>query len=304
MSDATKSKRLDDIERELSPKQLAIRLADEIRRYPTQSDFFKAIAKSSYRQSPFIFPFYALAQQVKERYPLNTQEDLKNATEALQKVHMEFHGLKTLITMINTAIEDNAAMKKLRIESLQNKLHTLLLKECVVHAGVDETTSKSQALLRLSSDLEDWADDSAELLAAGSVCKTAVKIIQERYFSSHPFLYNDIEIAFEKTNQAVRDAITEFNKFAATRNLLATQTVDRQQQNDLAKMVLSDRNSRLAIEIDGVEERVKMFAEVIVAEWLRWAKFHGTGDLLREAQKYEEFVWKHVRQEIGREPRR
>jgi hypothetical protein len=304
MSDASKSKRLDEIEQELSPKQWGIRIADEMRSYPSQYEFLNSIAKSTYRQSIFIRPYYALAQQAKECWPGNDQTDLQNAKDAMQKRHMEFHALKTLISNINAAIGDKAVMRKLKIESQLNRFHTLILKECVVHTGVDETTSKSQALLRLTPGLEDWADDSAELLADGSVYKTAVKLIQERYFSGHLILYVDIEIAFEKTNQTVRDAIAEFNKFAATRIASPTETIGNEQHEDeTANIVLSDRNSRLAIDIDGVEKRAEIFAEVVAAQWLQWAKFHGAAELLREKQKYEDFVWKHGRQEMGLEPR-
>ena len=53
MNNTAKSKRLDKIELQLTPKQWAIRLADEMRRYPSQKDFLKAIGKGTYRQSPF-----------------------------------------------------------------------------------------------------------------------------------------------------------------------------------------------------------------------------------------------------------
>jgi hypothetical protein len=47
MNNTAKSKRLDKIELRLTPKQWAIRLADEMRRYPSQGEFMKAIAKGT-----------------------------------------------------------------------------------------------------------------------------------------------------------------------------------------------------------------------------------------------------------------
>ena len=41
MNNTAKSKRLDKIDLQLTPKQWAIRLADEIRQYPSQEDFMK-----------------------------------------------------------------------------------------------------------------------------------------------------------------------------------------------------------------------------------------------------------------------
>jgi hypothetical protein len=62
MNNAGKSKRLDKIELQLTPKQWAIRLANEMGRDPSQEDFHRAMCNGTYRQSPSTKPFYALAE--------------------------------------------------------------------------------------------------------------------------------------------------------------------------------------------------------------------------------------------------
>ena len=47
MNNDAKNKRLDKIELHLTPKQWAIRLADEMRRYDSQQDFLKAVGKGT-----------------------------------------------------------------------------------------------------------------------------------------------------------------------------------------------------------------------------------------------------------------
>ena len=97
MNNSAESKRLDKIELQLTPKQWAIRLADEGRRYPSLEAFMKGIAKGTYRQSPFAAPFYWLPEQANERWP----KDARREFELSNKLRMEFQALKTLINSIN-----------------------------------------------------------------------------------------------------------------------------------------------------------------------------------------------------------
>jgi hypothetical protein len=49
--------RLDKIEVQLTPKEWAIKLVDEIRRYPSKPEFLLAIAKGTFRESPYVKRF-------------------------------------------------------------------------------------------------------------------------------------------------------------------------------------------------------------------------------------------------------
>ena len=137
MNDNTNSKRLDKIEPQLTSKLWAIRLANEMRRYPSQKDFQKAIGKGTYRESPSIKPFYALRQQAHERWPENYRKEV-----ALnRKLRMEFQALKMLINNINSTIERKAETNRLKVAVQLSKLQTLILEDSLAYSGVFETES-------------------------------------------------------------------------------------------------------------------------------------------------------------------
>ena len=79
MNNWAKSKRLDKIDLQLTPKQWAIRLADDIRRYPSLEAFRNGIAKGTYRQSPSIAPFFSLANRLKSVGQKTTVERINSA---------------------------------------------------------------------------------------------------------------------------------------------------------------------------------------------------------------------------------
>jgi len=61
-------KRLDKLVGQLTPKELAIKLTDDMRKHSSASEFIKAIANRTYREAPFIRPFSALAEQAEVLY--------------------------------------------------------------------------------------------------------------------------------------------------------------------------------------------------------------------------------------------
>jgi hypothetical protein len=216
MNNTATSKRLDKIELRLTPKQWAIRLADEMRRYPSQEEFKKAIVKGTCWQSPFAMPFCALAAQAQVRWPQRNQEHIWLAFELNCKLRTEFQVLKALIYDVNTAIEIKAQTNRYKVARQLFKLQGLILQDAIAHTGVAETMSASPgspARLRLISLLEHWADDLAILLMETAAYKAAVKTVQEKYFESHPILYKDNEIEIDITILIVRDAFALFNEY-------------------------------------------------------------------------------------------
>src|ERR1700674_1313485 len=93
MSNSAKSKRLDKIELQLTPTQWAIRMADEMRRYPTREDFLKAVGKGTCGQAPFIGPLFALGEQAKERSPA----DKRREVELSRRLRTDFRSLTLLL---------------------------------------------------------------------------------------------------------------------------------------------------------------------------------------------------------------
>jgi hypothetical protein len=299
MTNDAKSKRLDKIELQLTPKQWAIRLADEMRRYASEEDFLKAILKGTYLQSQFRIAFFALAQQAKLRWP----EDIQKEEKLNRKLRMEFQALMMLMNNINRRIQIDAETNRLKGALQLSKLQTLILKNSLAYTGLVETSSSSQARLHLLPLLEDWADDSAKLLMEEIAYKNAVQIIQESYLESHAFLYSDNEIAFETAMRAVRDAIAQFNEYLKVKAILSSQESDRQQQDaDMANDMLLERERSLTINIDNIEKCAENLVDLIVQMWVKEAKLTANVDILRETGKHEDFIWEQFRKKMGLEP--
>jgi hypothetical protein len=291
-----KSKRLDKIELQLTPKLWAIRLADEMRRYPSQKDFLKAIGKGTYRESPFVKPFYALRQQAHERWPENYYREVA----LYRKLRMEFQALKMLINNINSTIEHKAETSRLKAALQLSKLQTLMLKDSLAYSGVSEKESTRLERLHLPSLLEEWADVSANLLMETLPYKTAVLTIHEEYFESHPILYKENEIAFEIAIRTIRDAIAQFNEYLEVRAELSNRKSDHEQHEaEMASAMPFERENSLPIDIEGVEKRAEILADFIVQKWVMNAKFTANADILRETGKHEDFVWEQFRREMG-----
>jgi hypothetical protein len=300
MNNDAKNKRLDKIELHLTPKQWAIRLADEMRRYDSQQDFLKAVGKGTYWQSPFTMPCFALAQQAKQRWPERSPEDIRREEKLNRKLLTEFQALNILINNINTAINIKAEKNRLKAALQLYKLQALILKDSLGYSGVVETSSAGQARLDFLLELEEWADDLANLLMETTPYKTAVQTIQEDYFESHPILYKDNEIAFEKAIRAARDAIAQFNEYLKVRGKLSNRESGHEQQKaETANAMLFEREGRLPIDVEAVEKRAEILDDIIAQKWVKDAKFKANADILWETGKHENFVWEHFQKEMG-----
>jgi predicted protein tyrosine phosphatase len=299
MNNSANSKRLDKIEIQLTPKQCAIRLADEMTRYASEEDFNKAIAKGTYWQSPYIKPFYALSEQAKERCPEDNCGEVKRRDE----LRTEFLGLKLLIFQVNNEMLIKWGSNRLMVALQASKLRTLMLEGVFADIGAVEmlsATSASEAQRHLSSRLEDWAEDSATLLMKMTAYKAAVQTIQERYFESHPILFKDVETEYEISIGLIRVGIAAFNEYRKDMAHLLTRELDQEQQKaGTANPIPFERKSSLPIDIEAIEKRGKTLVNSIVEKWTMNAKFKAKADVLRETGKHEDFVWQYFQKEVG-----
>jgi hypothetical protein len=296
MNNSAKSKRLDMIELQLTPKHWAIRLADEMRRYASQEDFLKAIGRDTFRQSPFIKPYYYLAKQAEKRWP----GDNRKVVALSDKLREEFHVLKTLIYDINRDILVRGEMIRLKAKLQMSKARELILKGIFVYSDFPEifsAGSPGEAQHHHTSLLENWFDNSAKLFRETTAYMAAVQAVQEKYFESHPILYKDFEKAFEMTNQAVRDSLEEINKYVAE---LSNQESDHERQKPgMANAMPFERENILPIDIEAMEKCDETLVDSIVENWVRHAEFTGSADILRETGIHEDFVWQHFRKIMG-----
>ena len=108
-------KRIDNVETKLTPKQWAIKLADEMRNYPSEGEFHNSIlGYTSADETPFIKPFFALKKQAEERQPGNTPEDEDTQNRLSRKLRAEYQVLKLLIFQCNEKMTHKADILEIK----------------------------------------------------------------------------------------------------------------------------------------------------------------------------------------------
>ena len=137
-----------------------------------------------------------------------------------------------------------------------------------------------------------------------SAHKAAIEIIQKDYFDEHPILYKDNEAAQDDTIQAVRDAIAAFNEYLNARTELSCRESHLENREDEIENSLdNERESRLPIDVEGVEARAVTPASILARKWVETAIFCGKAAILREEGKHEQFIWKRFKEELGSKPK-
>lgn len=257
MTASSTKKRLDAVEAALTPKEWAVRLADQMRSHPSEADFMQAIAKGTYEGSPFIRPFLALADQAEAKHPGKKPEDIRAKIALNRALRTEYHGLKGLIITVNEAVKMKgeaaglkAALKLARLETIvlqdafgrtarkaaewvegyktadaaEEESRQGMLAELAAYADVDygEKWSDSVPLpggvrFRFPSVIEDWIAEVVALAAGVFAHRAAVQIVQDQHFDGHPILFRDVEAALAETVKTLEDGIETFNAYLKTR---------------------------------------------------------------------------------------
>jgi hypothetical protein len=339
MRKAARHERLDRIELQLTPKEWAVSLADEMRLHSCQTDFLKAIAKETYRRLPYVKPFYALIEQAEARFPGPTPEDVRTRNELERQLRTEFHTLKVLIATINEIITRKAETIGLKVTLKLSTIHSMFLQdafgrtsgrvadwikenntsklneeecqsvltELAAFTNVSFAATLSDGLpldgmrLRLHSLIEGWAEEMTMLIMDILAHQTAVQTIQEKYFDAHPILFRDVEAKVTKTIQTVHEAVAIFNEYLQA---CAGVVPDRalQQQRDSVSPATSYHEAHLAIDIEAIQKDAGIAADRVADKWVRDAKDYAVADMLEETGEHEDLVWHRLRQEAGLQP--
>jgi hypothetical protein len=339
MARSTKQGRLDALEVELTPKQWAIRLADEMRRHPSEADFLKAIAEGTYRKSPYIKPFYVLAEQAEARYPGNSPEDIRARDQLNKKLRMEFHALKGLIVNVNETMMSKSETNGLKAALKLSTLHSMILQDAFGRtsrkaaawveeyksAGADEKQERQATLRELAAyggmsfvdapsgsltldrslclrpcRIEIWVDELTMLVMDVFGHKAAVQAIQDKYFDGHPILFHNVEAKLAETIQAIEGAAATFNEYLKTRADLFSRERNPEEMYGIASAIPGEREGHLVIDIEAIQGRAKDFVvDCIAAEWVKYAKEKAVGDILEETQEHQEYVWRNLQEQVG-----
>jgi len=268
----TPDKRLDEIERQLTPQEWAIRLADEMRKHPTVEDFMKSIIKGTYKNSPFMKPYWMLENQAEDRHPGKQPEDIRARYQLHRKLRAEYHTLKMLIIKVNSMIEIKAEAAGLKAALLLARLHTLILqdafgrtakkaaewvqeyktadadeeenrqimlKELAAYTDVyfGETFTDSLPLgpdvrIRFPTMIEEWVQEAIALIADIFADEAAVRAIQDKYFDGHPILSQDVEASLTGAVNMVEDEAARFNEYLSIRARLFKAEWDIEEESE------------------------------------------------------------------------
>jgi hypothetical protein len=321
-------KRLDAIEVKLTPKEWAIRLADEIRRHPGEPEFLRALAKGAYRESPYVKPFLMLAKQAENRYPGQERENERARHKLSRALRMEYQALKSLINNISREVETKTDQGRLKIRALTGQLHGLISRAAV--AGTIEKagawieqcktaeTDEEERLLILKelanvrlvagsralllSLAQDLADDAAMLFMELLVRKNAVEAVQRKYFDGHAILNHRVEGELEATIQLALETIATFNEYISTDAGGLSQQQPLSEDGKSPATVSEQRSCTLKVDVEVIRGRVSGLASCKASQWMTEAKNKATTDLLGETGEHEDFLWERFREEVGVKP--
>jgi len=290
-----KQNRLAKIEVQLTPKEWAIRLTEEMRKHPRQEDFWRTIIKGTYRDSVIVKPFFKLAEQAEERHPGNNPTDISARNQLNRNLRREFAALRGLVWGVNDAIAYRAKSLGLRAALKLSWLHTLILldafgrtaskaaalvEECkAAHADEEERQVMLEELdayryvsfvetpsdslppgtglrLRFPSLIEGWVDESSMLIMDVFAHRAAIQAVQEKYFDGCPILFRDVETRLAETIRAIEDAVATFNEYLKTRaNLFSRERNQEEREDGIASAIPGEREGHLAIHIEGIQRR-------------------------------------------------
>ena len=322
-------KQLERIEVELTPKEWAIRLADEIRRYPCEQEFLRVLAKGPYPELPYIKPFFMLAKQAENRYPGDTPGDERARHKRSRDLRMEFQALKSLINNTNREVETTTEKSRLKICALTSQLQGLSFQSAVAltvertaawierHAPAEPDEEERLLILKqlanvgiaagsptlLLSVAQAWADDAAMLLAEILTRKGAVEVVQKSYFDGHAILNQGIEAALETTIQLILEAIATFNEYVSTRDSEFSQQAAQPEDETLPAMAGEQNTCPLRIDVEAIRSRANgRLLDFQVSQWVANAKNKATADLLEETGEHGDFLWERFREEVGVKP--
>lgn len=320
MTTTAKFKRLDIVESQLTPKEWAIRLADEgmkLKAYDSAGGL--KIIRPLVNQA-----FSALSKQAEEKHPGNKPEDIRARRQLHQALQIEFHTLKKLQALVNEAINDRAEKAgleaALKISSLQTIIlqdafgrtarkaagwikvyetegkdeeenRQIMLDELQAYMDVDfgEKASDSIPLLdmriRFPSIIENWVKDAKELIRDAYRHDAAAGYIQLNVFDDHPILFPSSRVRMERTIHAIEDAAGTFNDYLAVRADLFKADWEDEEENEGGHVtaIPGEREGTLKIDLEKIQLEAVKLAKDLAKEWMKKAREEAVFDVRQQA---------------------
>jgi hypothetical protein len=300
MTTGTRQKRLDRIEVQLTPKEWAIRMAQEIRQLPSGLAYARALAEG-YVQDLKSKAYCALRQQAEERHPGKRPENISACTKYKRNLHMELHALEMLMAQVNEAISVKADNAMLEVALNLAKLHALILQDAfgrtagkaaqwaeahkpssgreerVRHELIKELYNYCDADGRLPWLIESCRQDMIAPFADIFHYQAAVQMVQDKCFDGHPILWQDVEAGLVEAIKILEDGVAIFNDYLS----------------------IGERKGISVIDIDAIRSRQD--GSELANQWIKIAKYYGILGYL-EGQELDAFVRDALREMSGVRP--
>lgn len=315
---------MDQIETRLTPKEWAIRAADEMRNAPSMA---AAIRQMQYRNMGDVF--LALAKHIHplpgqagdaERLRLSwkywidykTRINLLNSVQGKIRERAEIAGLEaalklqTLLTMILQDSFSRTAKKAAEwIEEYrpadddEDQNRQGMLAELDAYIGVDLEANEGPRSLDLGvlkinfpSAIQEWIDAIKALIFDLFRHQAAVTAIQDQFFDGHAILARDVEGYFNSVIQQIRDVVDRHNEYLDVRRQLFAAEWDEDDADGVRAGLAGEREGRLVINIDKLKP-TKKSAEDLAREWIKLAKVDAEADI-EAAKGGTEAAWRYI----------
>ena len=294
-------KRIDNVETKLTPKEWAIRLADEMRKYPSEIEFYYSFLNySSIKETPFGKPFFILNKQAEEQHPGHKPENIRIQHRIARKLRGEYQTLKILMSQSNEKIKHNIEIWKLKASLQLSNMNALIMQDLLAMEGIkigDNDNTEQTCALGFPSMIKDWRPKIMDLIIDFLLYDSLVNIIQGKYFDGHSIIYRDVEVELAEIKTMIEDAVVAFNEYLIKMGDKIKTDADKNGTGDTAEPF-----KRFLLDIEGTRKRFDQESIVAIAEkWAKDAKDKVIFEILDEMDKYEEaraFAWNIARENI------
>jgi len=294
-------KRFENIECNLTPKEWAIRIVDEIRSHASEYGFYIAISNYPDKyEIPTVKPYSMMRRQVEKQHPGNRPEVIRERDRVGRKLFGEFHALKLLLFNTNQDMKNKAEIFKLKERILFWMLYTLVLKlksilNCEAIDDIDSNEGDPNS--QLQSLVEIFLNYATDLIVESFAYEEATKLIQEKYFDGHPFLYRDIEAILMATSKLIKETVSTFNHCFRESESTSTGKGDGGKNGAALQ---GENGSLLPVDIEKIKESLdRQLISEIAERWAKNAMDRATYAALEniDQTKADEFLWNLEKEE-------
>lgn len=300
---------MEKVEERLTPKEWAIRFADEVRQAPNLS---AATRSHQFRDMWQVFKALALANhpgrkpeddRARHRLAVGYWADFKVRLNLLREIQgtiqsrVEVAGLEvalklqTLLTMILQDSFSRTASKAAEwveeyktADDVEEKNRQGMLAELgayIVNLEADEgPQSMDLGYLKINfpTKIQVWIDSIKALIFDVFRHQAAVKLIEKQYFDGHPILARDIEANLDTVAGKIKDIVGRHNEYLDVRHQLFAAEWDEDEADGVRAGLAGEREGRLKIDIDQLTPSKKS-AEELAGKWAKMAKVDAAADV-------------------------